>query len=314
LDFLATKNLYIYLIWQLGGLIDYNNSKKGLIEILSSTVIWGSIPVFAIWSMLPSPVFVFFRVLISFLLLSIILRKNLIKILKKLSNFYVILSGILLSLNWVFLFYAVFMIPVSEAIIFYYTGPVIAILFSPFLKEKINNGGLLNIFVSFTGIIIMSLGSLNLNIIGIILALLSGITYGLLSVTSKFSSRYVNSIDLVFLQSVISAIILLPFLFITKFIINYDVIIIIIISGSVQTVLALFLWYDSLKNLNIQIVSILSYLDPVFAIIFALILLGQIPSLYTIIGGLLLIGSGIITTGSTIRRYNVKSFNVMDRP
>ncbi len=158
MDFLATKNLYIHLIWQLGGLIDYNNSKKGLIEILSSTVIWGSIPVFAIWSMLPSPVFVFFRVLISFLLLSIILRRNLIKILKKLSNFYVILSGILLSLNWVFLFYAVFMIPVSEAIIFYYTGPVIAILFSPFLKEKINNGGLLNIFVSFTGIIICHWG------------------------------------------------------------------------------------------------------------------------------------------------------------
>ncbi|MCL4453183.1 MAG: DMT family transporter [Candidatus Thermoplasmatota archaeon] len=262
------------------------------------------------WSLLPSPVFVFFRVLISFLLLSVIVRKNFIQTIKKLFNFYVILSGVLLSLNWVFLFYAVFMIPVSEAIIFYYTGPVIAILFSPLLKEKINKSGLLNIVISFTGIIIMSLGSLSINTVGIILALLSGITYGLLSVTSKFSSKYVDSINLVFLQSIISIIILIPFLFIIKFSINYDVIIIIIISGSVQTVLALFLWYDSLKNLNIQIVSILSYLDPVFAIIFALVLLGQIPSLYTIIGGSLLIGSGIIITGSTIKRYNIKSLDI----
>ena len=253
--------------------------------------------------------FVFFRVLISFLLLSVIVRKNFIQTIKKLFNFYVILSGVLLSLNWVFLFYAVFMIPVSEAIIFYYTGPVIAILFSPLLKEKINKSGLLNIVISFTGII-MSLGSLSINTAGIILALLSGITYGLLSVTSKFSSKYVDSINLVFLQSIISIIILIPFLFIIKFSINYDVIIIIIISGSVQTVLALFLWYDSLKNLNIQIVSILSYLDPVFAIIFALVLLGQIPSLYTIIGGSLLIGSGIIITGSTIKRYNIKSLGI----
>jgi len=99
-------------------------------------------------------------------------------------------------------------------------------------------------------------------------------------------------------------IILLPFVFVIRFTINYDVIIIIVISGSVQTVLALFLWYDSLKNLNIQIVSILSYLDPVFAIIFALVFLGQIPSLYTIIGGILLIGSGMLVTGNTIRKYN----------
>lgn len=287
-----------------GGLIDYTNTRKGLIEILSSTVIWGSIPLFAIWSLLPSPIFVFFRVLISALLLTIILHRNLKSNIRKLFNPYIILSGVLLSLNWVFLFYAVFMIPVSEAIIFYYTGPVIAILFSPLLKEKIGKGGLLNISISFAGIIIMSAGSLSINIIGILLALFSGITYGLLSITSKFSAKYVSSMNLVFLQSIISMIILLPFVFIIRFTINYDVIIIIVISGSIQTVLALFLWYDSLKNLNIQIVSILSYLDPVFAIIFALIFLGQIPSLYTIIGGILLIGSGMLVTGNTIRKYN----------
>ncbi len=236
--------------------------------------------------------------------MTVILHRDLKSNIRKLFNPYIILSGVLLSLNWVFLFYAVFMIPVSEAIIFYYTGPVIAILFSPLLKEKIGKGGLLNISISFAGIIIMSAGSLSINIIGILLALFSGITYGLLSITSKFSAKYVSSMNLVFLQSIISMIILLPFVFVIRFTINYDVIIIIVISGSVQTVLALFLWYDSLKNLNIQIVSILSYLDPVFAIIFALVFLGQIPSLYTIIGGILLIGSGMLVTGNTIRKYN----------
>jgi drug/metabolite transporter (DMT)-like permease len=51
-----------------------------------------------------------------------------------------------------------------------------------------------------------------------------------------------------------------------------------------------------MKNLNVQIVSIISYLDPVFAIIFALAFLRQIPTIYTLIGGTLLIGSGLLTT------------------
>ncbi len=247
----------------------------------------------------------FFRVLISGLLLAILLRSNLFEDLKKLLNPYIFLSGILLALNWVFLFYAVSMIPVSEAIIFYYSGPVIAILLSPILKEKLTGAVVANAIVSFTGIIIMSIQTLSTNFTGILLALLSGITYGLLSVVSKFSSKYARSLNLVLLQSIISAIMLFPFLFLFKFAFNWNIAIIVIISGSVQTVLALFLWYDSLSNLNIQIVSIISYLDPVFAIVFALFLLGQVPTLFTIIGGLLLIGSGIIATKNTLKGHAV---------
>lgn len=97
-----------------------------------------------------------------------------------------------------------------------------------------------------------------------------------------------------------------------KFTVDYNVIAIILIFGSVQTVLALFLWYDLLKNLNIQIGPILGYLDPVFAIIFALLLLNQVSSPYTIIGDLLLIGSEMIITESTIKKYDMKSSGIIN--
>ncbi len=270
-----------------------NSERKGLVEILSSTVIWGSIPVFAIWADLPSPVFVFFRVLISAFLLGLILRRGLKKSLVNLLNPYVLVSGILLALNWVFLFYAVFMIPVSEAIIFYYTGPVIAILLSPFIKEKISRKGYVNVAIALVGVIIMSVGTLSVNPLGIIIALMSGITYGMLSIFSKFSSRNTDAINLVFLQSIISMIILSPFMFLLPFRFGYRVLVIVIISGAVQTVLALFLWYDSMKYISIQLVSILTYLDPVFAIVFALVLLDQIPGIYTLMGAIMLISSGV---------------------
>ena len=281
------------------------SERRGLAEILSSALIWGSIPVFAIWADLPSPVFVFFRVLISGILLALILRKGLKRSFINILNPYVFISGILLALNWVFLFYVVFLIPVSEAIIFYYTGPVIAILLSPFIKEKITGKGYINVAIAIIGVIIMSAGTLSVNPLGILIALMSGITYGMLSIFSKVSSRNTDPITLVFLQSVISMIILSPFMFLLPFHFDYSILIIVVISGAVQTVLALFLWYDSMRYISIQLVSILTYLDPVFAIVFALVLLHQIPGIYTLAGALLLIGSGVWAASGTIKRKPV---------
>jgi drug/metabolite transporter (DMT)-like permease len=87
-----------------------------------------------------------------------------------------------------------------------------------------------------------------------------------------------------------------------KFTFTSDDIVIAVFSAIVQTVIALFLWYDSMKKINVQAVSILSYLDPVFAIVFALIFLDQVPDAFTIFGGVLLIVSGAFTTAITIRK------------
>jgi threonine/homoserine efflux transporter RhtA len=117
-------------------LIDYCTSKRNEIaEILSCTVIRGSIPIFAIQANLTSPVFIFFRVAISAVFLALIFRKNIKKSIGKTLNPHVTIPGMLLVLNLESLFYAVFLIPVLVAIT-YYTGPVIAILLSPFIKKK----------------------------------------------------------------------------------------------------------------------------------------------------------------------------------
>ncbi|SMD30703.1 DMT family transporter [Picrophilus oshimae] len=268
----------------------------GISEMLASTVIWGSIPVFALWSGLPSPVFVFFRVLISFIIILFILKRESIKLIWNI-KYNEIASGILLSLNWILLFYSIFLIPVSEAIVFYYTGPVIAILLAPLAGEKTTMRGYIASFASLLGVFIMAVTSIDINIAGIIIALLSGITYGLLTIFSRLSSKK-GAFNLIFMQSFISIIILFPFIFLLRFKIDFNVVFIIIFSGAIQTVLALFLWYDSMKRIGIEPVSILTYLDPVFAIIFAFILLKQVPGVYTIAGAVFLIGGGVWISAS----------------
>jgi len=73
-----------------------------------ATFIWGSIPLFSIWCALPSPVFVFFRVLFAFpFVLVYAIKKIGTKELFSMKPFIpLVLSGVALSLNWIFFFWA----------------------------------------------------------------------------------------------------------------------------------------------------------------------------------------------------------------
>jgi len=48
----------------------------GLAEMVCTTLIWGSVSLFSIWSGIPSPIFVFYSVLIAAPLLFAVLRIN----------------------------------------------------------------------------------------------------------------------------------------------------------------------------------------------------------------------------------------------
>jgi drug/metabolite transporter (DMT)-like permease len=274
----------------------------GVLEMIITTAIWGSIPILAIFSDLPSPVFVFFRVFITSIFLILVIRKKVN--LRNLINKYVFLSGIFLALNWILLFYAVSIIQVSEAILLYYSGPIFAILIMHFLGERIDIDRYISIIISFTGIfIIINPTTLNISI-GALIALASGIFYGLLAVASKMATGIVNSKELVFYQTIISTIITSPFLLILRFNLTLNNIVIVTIAALVNTLLALFLWYDALTKISVQLSSILSYLDPVFAMLFAFIFLHQIPTLISLLGGILIIISGIFSV--IIETRNIK--------
>ncbi|BAB67185.1 DMT family transporter [Sulfurisphaera tokodaii] len=266
--------------------------RLGIVEMIVTTVIWGSIPILALLSDLPSPVFVFFRVFLTSLFLFPIVKKIRPKLLLKIT---ILLSGLSLALNWIFLFYSIRLVQVSEAILLYYTGPIFATIIMHFLGERINGVKLISILLAFGGIIlILDPTEMSLNL-GIYVALLSGLFYGILAVTSKLSTKLVSSKELVLYQTIIASALTFPFLFAFKFSFTLYTAIIVLVAALVNTLLALFLWYDALTKISVQLASVLSYLDPVFAIIFAYIFLAQMPSTMTIVGGILIIVGGIIS-------------------
>ncbi len=278
--------------------------------MVGATFIWGSIPIFAIWCNLPSPVFILFRVLFAFPFVFIYAVKTIGK--KELFNLKnvppLILSGLMLALNWIFLFWAVQKTSIGNAVIIYYLGPIITIFLSViFLKEPFNKITLLSMFLAFFGGVLIFLPN-NMgrqSIFGLVLALFSAIFYGLLGFYSKIGTKYHSAIKITTYQIFISILFTLPFGIIMHFTITPKVLILLFITGVIHTALALFLWYDSLNFISITTSSILSYLDPMFAIILSFIFLKQTPNLPQIIGGVFIAISGIIIPISERKEYYI---------
>ncbi|QCT93707.1 DMT family transporter [Caminibacter mediatlanticus TB-2] len=270
--------------------------KRGLIEMLGATFLWGSVPIMGIYSHLPSGVFVFFRVLFGApFILYFAIKRGGIKEFFKLKPFWpLLLSGIMLGVNWVFFFWALNMTDVSTVVVIYYAGPIISILLaSIFLKEKLTIYIILSSILAFLGVIISIKGGINFSK-GAFIALLAAISYGLLGFFSKIATMYHRAVSVTAWQMIISIIITLPFLFLNEWHFTYVGIIIAIITGIFHTALALFLWYDALNYIKVSNASIMQYLDIVFAIGFAYLFLHQIPDIYQIIGAILIIFAGII--------------------
>ena len=281
-----------------------NNKKLGYTFVVLAMLIWGSIGIFA--RMIPhsSIIIVFYRVFFGFIsLFLILLYKNDLKIdLKDNSIIFLIMTGITLALNWLFYFKAVKTTTIASATLSYYTSPIILTILSViFLKEKLTKKGIIALILGFTGITIMMIGNgeiASARIKGIVFGLIAAICYAGFALNNKIISN-ISASHLTFLQTGIACIVFFP-LIINSQLPNINSLILLLIMGIVHTAMGLILYIKGLKISKVQDVGALSYLDPVSAIFFALIFLGEIPQLITFIGGsLILIGSYITISKKT---------------
>jgi len=261
-----------------------------VLNIVIVTFLWGSVLLISSILSLPSPVFVFFRLIFGLLVVFPFAWK---KGLKK-PDFKSILSGVLLALNWIFLFMSVNRIGPSTADFLYYTAPIISMLISFFLGIPTPLWSWTAAAIAFTGIgLIFSFTPSEP--IGMIFALIAAVFYGSLVVLGKHATKNVHPYVLTFNQF-LSAI-AVTFVFSIPYFkpLSLKEIILLIIAGVLNTGVALLLWWNTLKKVNIRVASVLSYLDPVFALVLSTMFLNYKPTLWNIIGGALIVFSGVLT-------------------
>lgn len=272
-------------------------------KIITAMLIWGSIGLFVKNIPLSSVELAFFRALIGCLFLIIIglMLKHtfdLPKIRQALP--ILIISGVAISVNWICLFQAYKYTTVSIATLSYYFAPVFVILFSPIIfKEKLTLGRLGCVVVAMIGLFfILDTNALPLDQS---FAHAKGISYGLAVATlyaavmilNKFIKN-LSGFDTTVLQLSSATVVLLGYIFLQD---GFDLVAItapnwflIITLGIVHTGVAYLLFFSAIPQISGQSLAILSYVDPISAMIFAGLLLNEALSPWQLLGGLLVLG------------------------
>lgn len=274
--------------------------------IISSMLIFGTIGIFRRYIPISSGLLAFSRGLLggAFLLLFVFARGGRLARIEGKKLLLLALTGAVMGMNWICLFEAYNYTAVSTATMCYYMQPTIVILLSPLVfKERLSLKKLLCAAAAIVGMVFVS-GMTEGN--GIQAQDITGILYGLaaaaLYATVVIMNKKVqidDDYEKTIIQLVSAAVILIPYLLLTEDFsaISLDklAVVMVLIVGLVHTGIAYALYFGSMKGLKAQSVAVLSYIDPVFALILSAIVLGEKLSAFGIFGAVLVIGSAIVS-------------------
>jgi len=272
----------------------------GYLKICLAAIIWGSLGIFVRVINLPITEIVFFRVIFaaSAVFVVLVAQKRLFQLKLKGHRGLMILRGAGLTINWLMFFCAIRFTTIANAVLLTYTAPVFIVLWSPmFLKEKTESKTVFSLILSMVGITLIVFPGLKIgagtHLFGMICALGSAITYALIVIVNKYLLNEYTPASLVFYESFISFFILVPFMFVNFSRPTGGELLILIIMGVVNTALAAFLYTSGLKQVKAQHAGVLAYLDPLTAMVLAILFLSEIPTVYTVIGGVLILIGGL---------------------
>lgn len=206
-------------------------------------------------------------------------------------------SGAAMGFNWILLFEAYKYTTVSVATLSYYFAPVIVTIVCPFLfREKLTKKQILCFVMSTVGIVMITgIGDVGggKDHIGILFGLGAAVLYATVILLNKFIKN-VEGIHRTFLQFLAAIIVLIPYVAATSGVtlgsMNTIGWVNLLIVGLVHTGITYCLYFSSLKELPGQKAAILSYIDPLVAVVISVTILGESMSLWQLVGGILILG------------------------
>jgi len=243
------------------------------------------------------PVFekVFFRNLFSLFIVLFIVFKNKASLFGKKENKFLLVSRALFGVSGVILyFYAIDNMLLADASMLNKLSPFFVTLFAYlFLKEKIS-------FIQIPGLILVFIGALliikpqfNITIVPSIAGFVSALCAGAGGALVRALNKKEDYSTIVFYFSFVSVILVIPFMLFDFVIPNYSQLLGLIGTGVFAALYQLFLTL-AYKYSKASDLAIYDYSTIVFSGLLGFIFYSEVPDLYSILGGLLIICSPII--------------------
>lgn len=276
---------------------------EGYGAIITASVLFSLAGIFAkTITGMPAQSIIFYRVSFASIIFFIVLliSGNRKRIGLKNKKPYLLLFSILQMLTMLAFFESVLKASVSAAVLLLYTAPVYVTVLSPILlKESLTGKGLMALVLSVTGILlIIQPGKFDFSgySIGILAGIISGVTYAFEIMTSKYISRTYSGYTQAFWSFIIAMLILLP-VGPVPFEVVFDNLAALILLSIFPTILAVSLYFNGLKKVRASSASILGLLEPLSAVILAVIILDEKISISVLIGGALILTGAALVTG-----------------
>ncbi|SHE79187.1 DMT family transporter [Alkalibacter saccharofermentans] len=286
-------------------MVRQNNIITYYSKYMLALMLFGSNGIVASQISLTSYEIVFLRTLIGSILLLVLFKSanNKIEMPKNKQHlFYLVVSGFAMGVSWMFLYEAYQQIGVSIASLAYYCGPVIVMVLSPLLfKEKFTLPKVAGFVAILFGILLINIQAIHdgKTAWGLFCGVMSATMYAFMVIFNKKAHTITGMRNSMF-QLTISFFTVAIFLGLQQgFAINISRgdWLPIFILGFINTGIGCYLYFSSIGNLPVQTVAIFGYIEPLSAVAFSVLFLGEILQPIQFLGSLLVIGGAIFAEG-----------------
>lgn len=275
----------------------------GNLKMVLAMTIFGSIGIFVHEIGLPPAIIACIRAIVGTAFLAIILgfynhRSNFASFRK--NAVPIILSGVALAFNWIFLFEAYRNTSIPVATVCYNLAPVFVLILSPIiLRERITILNVACTLGSLAGAVLISgvLTNDAANKAGVTYAILAAILYCAVMILNKKISG-ISSLDNSFYQMAIASVVTVIYSVLTvdmtTVTFSGNVGWMLLLLGILHTAIAYSLTFSASKRMTAQAWGVLSYLEPATAIVLAFVILKQNLTSIEILGTIMIFGFAII--------------------
>ena len=277
-----------------------NHSLRARLMLSASMATFGTLSIFVRSIPLASGELALYRAVLAALLVGGYLlftrqRADLAAIRREL--LLLLVSGIAMGLNWILLFQAYRYTTVSVATLSYYFAPVIVTVLSPILFHEGLTGRQVLCFVMSTVGLVLVIGVTDIgggaHLTGILFGLGAAVFYATVVLLNK-SIRNVSGIHRTFFQFLSAIAVLIPYVACTG---GSHLAAMpakgwacLLVVGLIHTGVTYCMYFSALKELTGQEASILSYIDPLVAVVISVLVLREPITASQLAGGILILG------------------------
>lgn len=270
--------------------------RPGTFEIILCALVWGTIGSVVRNVDVSSAVIVFFRLSLGALVVVayMAVRGKARELLAVARPRVMVASGAVLAVHWTLMFEAFARLDVASAILIVFLGPVLVAVAAPrFLGERRSLAAAGALVVAFVGIVLIATPRGDLDPIGLAAAGGSAILFAVLVLLGKTLTADNAPVVISAWQLSVASVVMSPALLGADWGDVRRAAPELMLLGFAYTGALGIVFFRGVRDLSAQTLSVLLYLEPASAVLYAWWLLGERPSLATAAGGALIVAAGL---------------------